>query len=180
MKNTFAILAATAAVGMASSAYSAEESTKDKSSMEYKKNGGYDSKRTTEHTTEGGTTHSSETKVDVDIDSKGNVDKVIKTESATDPKGLMNKKDDTSETKIEEKSRGGYKQTTTRKHTDAEGTNTTYKTVTDVDVDGSGNVTSTATTEKTVDPKGLMNETTTKNKTKAVNGRVVEKTTKSN
>lgn len=180
MKNMFAILVATTAVGLATSSYAADESAQDKSKVEYKKDGGYESTKSTEHTTTGGTTHSTETKVDVDVDRQGRVDKTSKTESTTDPKGLMNKKDDTSETQIEEKARGGYKQTTTRKHTDAEGTNTTYKTVTDVDVDGNGKITTTATTEKTVDPKGLMNKTSTESKTKAVNGRVVDKTTKSN
>lgn len=180
MKNMFAILAATTTLSVANSAYSIDEQTKNKSTMEYKDNGGYESKRSTEHTTPDGTTHSSESKVDVEVDSSGNIDKTIKTESTVDPKGMWNKKDSTSETQIEEKANGGYKQTTTRKYTDANGTKITYKTVTEVDVDNAGNVTSTATTEKTVDPKGLMNETTTKSKTKAVNGRVIEKTTKSN
>ena len=179
MKNITAILVATAAMGLATSAYAADESAQAKSKVEYKKNGGYESTRSADHTTAGGTTHTSESNVSVDVDSQGRIDKEVKSESVTDPKGLMNKKKDTSETEIEEKARGGYKQTTTRKHTDAEGTNTTYKTVTDVDVDADGNVTSTATTEKTVDPKGLMNETTSKSKTKTVNGQVVEQTKKS-
>jgi hypothetical protein len=52
--------------------------------------------------------------------------------------------------------------------------------VTDVDVDGSGNVTSTATTEKTTDPKGWMNETKSVSKTKKVNGVVIERSEKTN
>ena len=180
MKTMFALLATTAALGLAASSYAADKSAQDKSKVEYKKDGGYESTRSSEHTNTSGTAYTSESKVDVDVDSQGRVDKTVKTESTTDPKGLLNKKDSTSETQIEEKARGGFKQTTTRKHTDAEGTNTTYKTVTDVDVDSDGKATSTATTEKTVNPKGLLNETSTKSKTKAVNGRVVEKTTKSN
>lgn len=63
---------------------------------------------------------------------------------------------------------------TTSKHKNAEGTDVTMVTTTDVDVDNSGNVTTTAKTEKTVDPKGLLNETTTTNETKTVNGKVVK------
>ena len=178
MKRTLAMLAASAAVGLAGASYAADESAQVKSKVEYKKDGGYTATRSAERTTPGGTTNSAESKVDVDVDSKGHVDKTVKSESTTDPKGLLNKKKDTSETNIEEKDRGGFKQTTTRKHTDAEGTNTTYKTVTDVDVDSNGNVTTKATTEKTVDPKGLMNSKTSSTKTKTVNGNVVEDTSK--
>lgn len=178
MKNMFAVLAATAAVGLASSSYAADETAQDKAKMEYKKNGGYVATRSSEHSTDD-TTRSSDSKVDVDVDSNGNVEKTIKSESTTDPKGMMNKKKDTSKTEIEEKANGGYKQTTVRKHTDANGTDTYYKTVTDVEVDNDGNVTSTATSEKTNDPKGWWNETKTTSKTKTVNGRVVEHTEKS-
>ena len=180
MNTTLKILLATAAVGLAMPAYAAEESTAVKSIVEYKKDGGYESTRSTEKTTAEGTTQTSESSVDVDVDSKGHVDKTVKTETVTDPKGLLNKEKDVSETKIDEKERGGYKQTTIRKSKDADGTNITFKTVTDVDVDSSGNVTTTATTTKTVDPKGLMNETTTKTKTKTINGKVVEKSNKVN
>lgn len=165
-------LAATAAVSLASSAYAEEAQVKSK--VEYKKDGGYESSRTMEQTTPSGTAVTSDSKVDVSVDSKGRVDKTVKTEAGSDAKGLMNRKKDKSETHIEEKARGGYKQTTTRVHADANGTDTTYKTTTDVDVDDSGNVTTTATTEKTVDPKGLLNEKTSTSKVKTVNGRVVE------
>ncbi len=175
MKNIFALLSATTMLTMGTGAFAADESAKSTSKVDYKKNGGYESTRSSEQTTSDGTAHSSENKVDVDVDSKGNIDKTVKSTSSTDPKGMMNKKKDTSETEIEEKSNGGYKQTTTRNQTDADGTDITYKTTTNVDVDDKGNVVTTATTEKTVDPKGLMNKTKTTSKTKTVNGQVVEK-----
>lgn len=174
MKNMLSVVIATASIGLATSAFAADESAETKSTLDYKKNGGYESKVTSKEVNQSGTSKNTESKVNVDVDSKGNVDKTVSDETTTDPKGLMNKKTDTSETQIEDKANGGYRQTTTRHHTDAEGTNTTYKTVTDVTVDDDGNVTSTATTEKTVDPKGLMNEKTTTSKTKTVNGKVVE------
>jgi hypothetical protein len=168
--NTLPIIITATAISLATSAYAASESAQSKATMERKDNGGYESTVKSEETTSAGTAKTSE--------SKGNVEKTVSTEATADPKGLMNKKTDTSETNIEDKANGGYKQTTIRRHTDAEGTNTTYKTVTDVSVDNNGNVTSTATTEKTVDPKGLMNEKTTTSKTKTVNGKVVESSKK--
>jgi len=59
-----------------------------------------------------------------------------------------------------------------------DGTNVYYKTVTDVDVDTSGNVKTTATTEKTTDPKGLWNKTTTTNTTETVNGHLTKSSSK--
>ncbi len=180
MKNMVAILTATAVMALVAPAYAATESAQNKSKVEYKDNGGYESTRTSEHTTPGGTKHTSESKVDVDVDSDGKIDKTVKTESVTDPKGLMNKETDTAKTEIKEKERGGYVQTTVSKSTDADGTNVTIKATTDVDVDADGNVTTTAKSEKTVDPKGLMNKKTTSSMTKSVNGHVVEEKKKSN
>ena len=180
MKNTFSLLAVTAAVSLATSAFAASESAEVKSTMENKKNGGYESTRTSDQTMRDGTKVSGESKVDVDIDSDGKVDKTVNNETIKDPKGMLNKKKDMNETEYEEKANGGYKQTTTSKHTDADGTNVTLVTTTDVDVDSSGKVTSVAKTEKTVDPKGLMNKETTTDKTKTVNGKVVDRTKKVN
>ncbi|MEI7668882.1 MAG: hypothetical protein WCJ33_02220 [Pseudomonadota bacterium] len=180
MNNMFRILIlTTTALTIASPLY-ASDSEAVKSKVEYKKDGGYEASRTSEQTTTSGTTNTSNDSTNVDIDSKGYTEKTVKSETTSDPKGMMNKEKDNSETKVEEKARGGYKQTTIRKHVDASGTNTTYKTMTDVDVDANGNVTTTATTEKTTDPKGMMNETTTKTKTKSINGKVIEDTKKVN
>lgn len=173
----YAILAATL---LASTANAADQSAVVKSNIDYKSNGGYESNRTAERTTASGTKQTTESKVNVDVDSAGRIDKTVKTEAVTDPKGLLNKQKDTSESQVEEKVRGGYKQVTTRKHTDADGTNIVYKTTTDVDVDAAGNVTTTAKTEKTVDPKGLMNSTTTTSKSTSVNGKVVDSSKKVN
>lgn len=180
MKKLFALLAATAAVSLAVSAHAASESAEVKSKMEYKRDGGYEASRSSEQTTPSGTDISSESKVDVDVDSDGLVSKTIKSESKTDPKGFGNRKVDNSKTVFEEKDRGGYKQTTVRTHKDADGTNVKFETITDVDVDSAGNVTTSAKTEKTVDPKGLFNSKTTTSKVKTVNGKVVDSVKKTN
>jgi hypothetical protein len=73
-----------------------------------------------------------------------------------------------------------YKQTTIRKHTDRNGTDTYYKTVTDVTIDSHGNVTSTVNSKKTIKPKGWFNKTESSSKTKSVNGTVVEHSEESN
>ena len=172
MRNSIAMLLATAGISLAASAYAANET---ESSVEYKKNGGYEANRSSESVSPDGTKRVSESEVDVNVNSAGQVDKTITTESTTDPKGLMNKKKDSATTEIEEKARGGYKQTTTSHHTDANGTNVSLVVTTDVEVDAQGNVITTSTTEKTVDPKGLMNKKTTTSRTKSVNGKVVEK-----
>jgi hypothetical protein len=177
MKNLYTILAATAALSTATVAY-ADEEAQVKSTVEMKDNGGYESNVKSEEVTSAGTAKSTEKQVDIDVNSNGLVDKNIKIVKKNDPKGLMNGKKDVSETEIEEKEYGGYKQTTTRKITDANGTNTFYKTITDVSVDTNGNVTSTATTEKTTDPKGWFNKTTVKSTEKTVNGKVIEKSKK--
>lgn len=178
MFNKLTFLAATATIALSANAFAADEHGEVKSKVEYKKDGGYESTMSSDGVNAAGAKLTSDRTVDVDVDSKGRVDKKVNVESTTDPKGLMNKKHTDAETKIEEKENGGYKQTTTRTHTDADGTNTTYETITDVDIDNKGNVKSTATTKKTVDPKGLMNEKTTKTTTKTVNGKVVEEKTK--
>lgn len=178
MKNTLSLLLVTAAVALATSSYAADKSAQVESTMEQKNNGGYESSVKSEAVTAAGTKKTSESSVDVSIDSNGNLDKKVETENVADAKGLFNKKTDSSDTQIEDKANGGYKQTTTRRHADANGTNTVYKTVTDVSIDSDGNIVSNATTDKTVDPKGLMNKKTTTSRTKAVNGDVVLKTKK--
>ncbi len=180
MKRMLAVLAATTAMSLVSPAFAADESAQAKTKVDYKKNGGYESTRTTEQKSADGTARTSEANVDVDVDSSGKVDRTVKTESATDPKGLMNKRKDENKTTFEQKERGGYKQITTSKHTDANGTDVTLTTTTDVDVDKDGNVTATAKSEKATDPKGLLNKSTSTSKTKSVNGRVVEQKKEAN
>ncbi len=173
MRNTLGALVATTAIGIASLAY-ADDATATNTTIENKANGGYEATTKSSETTPNGTDKSSTGTESVDVDSKGNIDKTIKTESVTDPKGMWNKKTDNSESSIQEKSNGGYTQTTIRKHTDRSGTDTYYKTVTDVSVDSDGNVTSVATSEKTTKPKGWFNKTEASSKTKTVNGTVTE------
>ena len=177
MKNLLAILTTTAAVGLASSAYAADASAEHKSNVEMKKNGGYEATNSAERITSAGTKQEMKEKVDVDVDSKGMHKETAKSETVTDAKGLGNAKKDTSKATYEDKSNGGYKQTKTDKHTDANGANVKTTTTTDVDVDSDKNATAVVKTEKTVDPKGLMNKKTTTTKAKAVNGTVVEQKT---
>ena len=142
--------------------------------MTSKKNGGYEASAYTQSTDDAGTTTTTERDVNVNVDSQGNIDKTVKAESSTDPKGLMNEKTNTAKTEIEDKLRGGYKQTTISKHTDAAGTDVTIKNITDVSVDRQGNVTMVVKSEKTIDPKGLFNEKTTTSMVKTVNGKIVD------
>jgi hypothetical protein len=173
MKNMLALLSATTVLTLGAGAYAAD-TAEGKAKVEYKANGGYEAKQSGERTLDDGTKVKSETNVDVDVDHDGTVDRTVKSEETSDPKGLMNKQSDNTKTKFDEKSDGGYTQTSDRKHKDANGTNIMEKSKTDVDVDRNGNVTQTTKNEKTTDPKGLFNKKTTKEKTKMVNGQVVE------
>ncbi len=163
MKHPLLVLSATTLLGLSTISFAAED-----------KPGEYNTKSSLEHTTPGGTVHSYDKQVDVDVDDKGRVNKTTETKTKVDPEGLMNTKEDATTTEYEEKPRGGYKQTTIKKHTDDKGANVTIKTTTDVDVAENGEITTTAKSEKTVDPEGLMNSTKTIEETKSINGRVVE------
>lgn len=163
MKNPLLALSTAMVLALSAGAYAADEKTD-----------AYESSTSTERTTTGGTVHSYEKDVDVDVNDKGRLIKSTTTEKKVDPEGLLNTMKDTSTTEYEEKARGGYKQTTTTKHVDPEGANVTIKTITNVDVDANGKITTTAQSEKVVDPEGLMNSTTTTSKTKTVDGVVVE------
>ena len=128
MKNLFTTILVSTAASFSPAVYAADESAESESKVEYKDTGGYESTRSTERVTPSGSKVTTEKTVDVDVDSDGLTERTIKTETTADPKGLMNKKQDNSETEIEEKERGGYKQVTTRKDTDANGTNIIYRT----------------------------------------------------
>ncbi len=175
MKQTFAYLCTTTFLAFVAAGFAANAATESK--VEYKENGGYESTKSSEHKAPDGTTHTTESNVDVDVDKNGRVSKLIETESSTDPKGLLNEKKDIAKTEREEKPRGGYKETVTRQHRDADGTDITARTTTDVNVDKQGNVTQIVRVEKIVNPTGLMNETKTVNVTKTVNGKLVEQKT---
>ena len=96
MKYTFAILATTAAVTLASSAHAADQSAQTKSNIEYKDNGGYEAKISSESKDANGTVHSAKVSEDYDVDSDGLGSRTTEKTSVTDPKGLMNKSKDTS------------------------------------------------------------------------------------
>lgn len=174
MKNMIFSLAATTALTLAAQAYAADESASTTTSVEHKKDGGYETTVKSKETTEAGTSITSKTKDDVDMDSNGKASRTIKSSSTVDPEGLGNKKTHTGKLKYEEKDNGGSSKTVTSKDTDAAGTNTYTKEKKDVDVDANGNVTTTVTKDQVTDPKGMMNKTETTSKTKMVNGVVTE------
>jgi hypothetical protein len=178
MKHVLSALLASSAMSFAVGAYAADASSEVKATVDHKKNGGYEAKESVSTTTGVGTDVKATRSVDVDVDSKGRVDKKVKVEKATDPKGLMNAKKSAIESEYEEKSDGGYEKKTTESSTDHEGSDVTAKSSTDVDVDSDGNVTSTSKVKKTVDPKGLLNSQTRTTTVKKVNGTVVEKEVK--
>lgn len=170
MKYTFAILATTAAMSIAASAHATDASAEAKSDIEYKDNGGYEAKISSESKDANGTVKTVKATEDYDVDSDGLGSRTTEKTAVTDPEGLFNKSKNTSKTEVERKDNGGYEKTTTEKSTNADGTNVTTEVNTDVDVNDDGSVKANTTTEKTVDPKGLMNKTTTTIKSKAVNG----------
>ena len=86
------LLTSVAALMLSAPAFSADkQSYEAKTKIEKDSDGNYSEKTKAEKTDVEGTTTSSEKNVSVDVDSNGAVDKTIKTETTTDPKGLMNK-----------------------------------------------------------------------------------------
>lgn len=86
------LLASVAAIALTAPAFAADKETyKSETKVEKDSKGNYDAKSETSKTDTAGTTTSVEKKVDVDVDGAGNVEKTVKTEETTDPKGLMNK-----------------------------------------------------------------------------------------
>jgi hypothetical protein len=92
MKKTAMLLASATALVLSAPVFAADKETyKSTTKVEKDSQGNYDAKSKTTATNAAGTTTSTEKKVDVDVDSNGNIDKTVKTEESTDPKGLMNK-----------------------------------------------------------------------------------------
>jgi len=168
MKTMFTVLAAVSAIALASATGAYAASPENKTTYEAKDNGGYEVKSSSKVETNAGTEKTGERNVDVDVKDNGAKSKKVTTKSATDPKGLMNGKEDKSETKMEQDVDGSSKTVKSDSHMDANGTD--VKTEVETKVDANGNV--ITETEKSVDPKGLMNKTTTT--TKTVNGKVVK------
>lgn len=109
------LLVTASALAFSSAAYAADEKYESKVKVEKKDDGSYKETSKTSHTDTAGTTTSSERKVDVDVDSDGSTDKTVKTETTTDPKGLMNK--ETEKTKDTEKSKADGTVSTSHKKT---------------------------------------------------------------
>lgn len=106
MNKTSMLLVTVAAFALSAPAFAADTTSYESNTkIEKDADGDYSAKSKTENTDSAGTTSTSEKKVDVDVDSKGNVDKTVKSEETTDPKGLMNKKTvktkDTAKTKAD-------------------------------------------------------------------------------
>lgn len=173
MKTAPALFATTALI-FAQGAFAADPSAKNEATIEYKKNGGYESKAASESTATGGTTRASKKTVDVDYDDDGKGSAEVKSEETRDPKGLMNKTTNKDNTSIEEKERGGYVKKTTSEHMNSKGEKVSVDTKIDREVDKDGNVTVEKSTDKAVDPKGLLNKKTTSTTKKTVNGSVTE------
>jgi uncharacterized membrane protein len=92
MNKTALLLASAASLALTAPAFAADKETfKSETKIEKDSKGNYEAKTETTKTDAAGTTTSMEKKVDIDVDSKGNVDKTVKTEEVVDPKGLMNK-----------------------------------------------------------------------------------------
>ncbi len=146
---------------------------KEKAEIQYMKNGGYKAVVKEEDVTPAGTLEKTVTGTVIDVENNGTETRQYYKNQVRDPKGMMNKKTDNSLVRFVEKPRGGYRQITERKINNAAGNDVTYVTVTDVDVDIKGNVTTTAKTTKTVNPKGLMNEKSVTTESKSLNNEVI-------
>lgn len=91
MNKTSAVIATVAALAFGAHAFAAEAETTTKTSIEADSKGNVDKKSKTVSTDSAGTKTVSEKKVEVDVKSDGAVEKTAKTETSTDPKGMMNK-----------------------------------------------------------------------------------------
>ena len=109
------MLVTASAMAFSVSAYAADEKFESKVKIEKKDDGSYKETSKTSNTDAAGTTMSAERKVDVDVDSDGTMDKTVKTQVVTDPKGLMNK--ETEKTKDTEKLKADGTVETTHKKT---------------------------------------------------------------
>ena len=76
----------------------ADEKIETKVSIEKDDDGEYKETSKSTHTDTAGTKTTSKRKVEVDVEDDGSVEKVVKTEKVTDPKGLMNKETQKTET----------------------------------------------------------------------------------
>ena len=193
INKTLFILATATSISMAALTVHAQDSVSSKTDVktERQADGDYTSKMSEESKDANGVKTSSESKVDVDVDSDGTYKKTIKSQAVKDPKGMLNKSvAESSETvksddgKYSDKSSVEYKNGAT-------GTKTTKDMEVKAKEDDNGNVDKTIESKVTTDPKGLFNkksvkitnkvETNDNGKTKyhhvkKVNGKTVEDT----
>jgi hypothetical protein len=158
-----------------------------------KDNGGYKSSAVTETLTNKGTKEIVKTDEDVNIAKDGQVTGTLKTDTRTNPKGLLNETWKQEEARNEIHPDGTAKLDAHSKSVDKEGTSvdSKLKTVSKVNADGTTRTTSNLTT--TVDPKGMLNKSvletnkvvdsktdgsTVTHVEKKLDGKVVENTSK--
>ena len=168
MTKTLQLLAAVSMIALTSSAFAQD----NKTTYEEKDNGGYKVESKSELTTANDTDKKGSHKVDVDVDNDGSVSKTVKTESKTDPKGLMNGRGSVNKTETEHNADGTAKTKAVSEKYNANGTNVKTEQETEVKYDANGNKKVVVETTKKVDPKGLMNSSETT--TRTVNGKVVK------
>ena len=183
------LLATTAMFVFGASAYAADkEKYEATTKITRDAKGNYDEMNKISKTELDGTTHISERKLVVDVDSKGNVNKKATTQITSDPKGMGNKhivlvkdtettkngevtvthgktvegtKDNyKKETKTKMDSKGNFSEKDITTKTDADGTFMSFETNSKVDVDADGSMDKKTTTKEVNDPVGLGNKHT--------------------
>lgn len=181
MKRTLFTTAAVAALALTAATAPALANVpttdqKVESNSERRDNGGYATTSSKTKTDAAGTTVKSETKAELDVNDDGTSTKTTKQEHITDPKGTLNERAQTTETKVK-RNDDGYSTETRTSNSNAAGTSTLTKQQREVKRDAQGNVIETTKTDKVVDPKGLMNREATSTEQKRINGELVENNT---
>lgn len=126
--------------------------------FEAKEDGGYESSAVTETVSETGTKEKIKTVEKVDISPDGHVVGTVKTDTITNPKGLMNETYKQEEAKNKINPDGSAELDAHSKSVDKTGTavDSTLKTVSKINEDGTTRTTSNLKT--TIDPKGMLNK----------------------
>lgn len=145
------LLTSTAILAFSASSFAADKETYQATTkIEKDTKGNYSEKNTVVKNDFDGTTNSSEVKLDISVDSKGNTEKSKTSERVSDPKGLGNKH--IIKTVDTEKTKDGQVTTTHTKTVNGknvEGTKDSYKTSSEVKKDVNGNYAEKDITTKT-------------------------------
>jgi hypothetical protein len=92
MKTRTLLLASVAAFTLTGGALAADKSSyESNTSVNRDAKGNYNEEREVEKTNAAGTTSTTRESDEMDVDSNGDTDRTVKSESSTDPRGLMNK-----------------------------------------------------------------------------------------